>query len=456
MITFNYKRVLLIILSVILYCLDFYQNYINQTDGDLSRVLTEVSEFRFADFRVHGILLPYFYLLNKLFWFIFDIVAFVSTDGVQSIYLTIAIIKAFYIPVLFLSIVNFLKYVFNSFAINFDFSLIILCTVLIYNQNYGFNRAVGIVNHSFIYFCSYALSVSLMIYTTSVYLLKRNILSVVGMFVFGLFGSVNSVIPLGLFVSGCVLNHSKGNNFWLFLREHKFFLIIAVLLLLIKFFSARYLEVENIMGGQMLPLVERYNMLLNVGLKKYFGQWVFAILIMYLFVQFVLRSLGDSEYHVSEFLGSLKFAFIFTIGYIFVLPFFGYKTYRPDIIKADILTPCLLIWNVFIILIILVGFKQKSCDIRIFLINASSVLLLVIFGYKDRVISNPTMQREKNLLDSISVVSYNNASKQYSINISEPIMFWEGMEKDQGLINRNNIFLRRCGILKEGHSYCLD
>jgi hypothetical protein len=453
---FKYKSVLLIVLVIILVCFDFYQNYINQMDGDLSRIMTEVSEFRLDDFRVHGILLPYFFFVNKLFWIVFDAVAYVTNDPVDSIYLTMALIKSVYVPILFLTIINLMKYFYNICLVKLDSRLIILCIILIYNQNFGFNRTVGVVNHSFIYYCSYALPILVMLYFVSVYLLKNSFLSLSLVFVIGLFGNLNPIIPLGLFVSVVILSLVKGKFFLGIFREHKAFFVISLLLVLIKAYSARYLEIENINGGKIMTIAERYVVMFSVGLRKYFGQQVFFILLGYLVIQFVLRFLGHFKYYISDLKEGSKLLLIFWFGYILVLPVFGYKPYRPEIIKADIMTPCLMLLHIFIIVVVITGFRQRISDFRGLVINVVSVLLIVIFGYKDRVIVNPTMQREKYLLDLISIESYSEAGKKSCISITEPIMFWKGMEKDQGLINRNNIFLRRCGVLKDCHSYCVE
>ncbi len=451
MLAFNYRRLLLVLIGILLLGFDFYQNFINQTDGDLSRVLTEIDEIRLADFKIHGILLPYYLLIHKLYWIIFDVVSFCTDDPVDSIYITIALFKSTYVPLLFLTMLNLLKLRANFLDLNLNLKLIILCIILIYNQNFGFNRSLGIVNHSFIYFCSYALAVSLLFYSITVYLVKKSVTSVIFVFVFGLFGSLNPIIPMGLVICAFLVLFIKGENIWHLVRKHKFFLLVSLILVLLKIGSAVYLEVENITCRALMPLIQRYNLLFSEGLDNFFLSMGFFVLFFYVLIQFFLRNRCKSELPRQEFL----FLVIFFIGYISVLPLFGYKPYRPYIIKSDIMTPCLMLLHLLIIFFMITGYSQENLKMRGLLINGTSIILLIVFGYKDRVVSNSTMNRERYLLDSISEKSYKTISEHTCFSISEPIMFWKGMEKNKALIDRNIIFLRRCGVLKEGHSYCL-
>lgn len=262
-------------------------------------------------------------------------------------------------------------------------------------QTNGYAHSIGVIDHSVTYTFFYAMPLTGLLFFLLPYLRwniesktvrQQMIYAVIWIpFAFTLSMSGAIIPPLGCMIGGTVwlyviiktLNQRQFQNEKPPLeRSIPYFSIITLSVFLICCIYSYYVGMYNTENSVYVPLAFRYERLIE-GLKSYFIHDIsFLLLGLILTVNFILikRNKIKITFYVWIMLA-------LSVCFILLLPFGGYRPYRPNIIRNDTFLP---------VILLLFYFVAKSSSIVLCRIEYSKkyvvflAIVMLIFTYADK------------------------------------------------------------------------
>jgi len=377
---------------------------------------------------------------------------------IESLYIAAAIAKTLIqltFVILFSLLINNSK---KLFSIEFALAVILIFPLF---QSFGYNRYMGIIDQSIVYSFFYALPLCLTLVLFSpifkklfhasrvkissagktLTLLLILYLSLNGPLIPAVFLLVSVLIIANLFNSHLKKspNLSLPNQIKTFLiaidRTLFFTLLICCLFSLYSLYIGTF-NSQNI-GGKV-QLVERFQRLPTGLLNLIGGKLGLPILIGMLVINYQLLRTNVTK-QAKKIKGLFIWISIFSIAYILLLPFGGYRLYRINIIRYDTAMP--------IILCLIFLFGLSSHYLIINLTKKSKVIytlvtgtVLLIFTNADRLKEDKSLC-EKNLLHELAACE----EDQLILNCNCTLVEWNTFN-DYAQSELNATFFYNLGI----------
>lgn len=403
------------------------------------------------------------------FWFndVYSFFSLFSKDKIKCLYFTAAIFSLFvqYFLIALLS-------VFISRKIKFwRLSFLVPCILLLpFFQSNGFESQIGIIDQCITYTFFYALPISLFIfYLIPFYLIetstnyiqkwKKNMIAILSI-PFSLFLSFSSplIAPLVLLLLPSII-------IYLFIEKYKiadkidfgdkvkhaisifpYYLLFSFVPYILFCVYSFYIGTFNVENGSSMPLFERYNLLFE-GIPKYFvAKLGLPFILLILVVNFIINKKRNKNYKISL---ATIFLFLLCIVYIFLLPFGGYRNYRPMIIRYDTFIPITIVLLFFVAkgTFLLLG-QLKGIYFKSYLIFIAIILL--VFWIADTPQFNKNECQMSNLYNiknskedlvvlnsNCTILSWINISDpSWGSNISDMLFKWKITDKRKDFVNR--------------------
>ena len=308
-------------------------------------------------------------------------------NPVHSLYASIALLKlAIQLTMLFL-LSQIIAKTNNFRAKDLYLSIILLIPFF---QSFGYNEQMGIIFKPITYTCFYALPLLGLIWFLLPYFLAlRNGHYVyisplrsffMGMLVVALPLSGPLISPLililipmiivGFIMSSSTLRWPPQLNL-----SKSLWLVVIMLLASYAMYLGNY-NIENI-GNQSISLLEKYKRIPMGFAEMLSAKPGLGILLGFMLINIVLvfRVKKSSK----ELKRLLYFVLAFSIIYIFLLPFGGYRSYRPNIVKADVLLPVVIALFIFITSSTIYLIKNQTV-----LYKVITVAIFAIFTWADK------------------------------------------------------------------------
>lgn len=220
-------------------------------------------------------------------------------------------------------------------------------------------------------------------------------------------------------------------------KDILFYFIFVSALSLYSLYIGRYNSENTIVE---ISLLDRYLLLPN-GFIKMFTQLFTLLVIMITINAFLIRKYLNND-QGRKILKFLKWIIIFSFIYILLLPFGGYRVYRPDIISYDTVMP------VTLSLILIFGLSTYFLIFNLsgkFKIVFSSVIIfyLLFYCYQNKP-TKGSNQCERDALNEIS------ESKENIVLVSSEcnVMAWDKI-RDYKKSELNAELLKYWGVTKE-------
>jgi hypothetical protein len=236
-------------------------------------------------------------------------------------------------------------------------------------------------------------------------------------------------------------------RFWqalLNMNKNLLFIFMFVIMLSLYSFYIGTFNSENISSS--IPLIERYK-LLPKGLNKYFtthpGLPLVSIFIGYNL--FLIKRFNKNE-NKKKMMGLLKWIGILSFIYIVLLPFGGYRPYRPYIIRYDVMIPFTISLILLFGLSSFIVLKEISFKHKRFYIGLL-VLFVSFFAYTD----SPEAYKnkcEKNALKKIA----NSPEKIVELEKKCMVMSWSHYENYKRSSTATSL-LRHWNIIEDEKYY---
>lgn len=170
-----------------------------------------------------------------------------------------------------------------------------------------------------------------------------------------------------------------------------YLMLILVLTSLYSFLIGSF----NIENGDSIPLLERYLKLLNGAISTLTIKPAYLYIVILLVVNYFTIIKLNPETKKSKMLVFIKLGITICVIYILLLPFGGFRQYRPNILRFDTLLPVniFLVWAVtFTSFFILT--KTDIKKLKFYL--PSLILVLAIFYFSDKLkFDENVCQKEK-------------------------------------------------------------
>ncbi|MCH3924098.1 MAG: hypothetical protein LKE30_04180 [Bacteroidales bacterium] len=465
------KRILFyvfLVLIVVDVCYSFSQHYNAELDGDMPESVLPLDYVKpiFNDpFGVNTIINQnhhagpnrFFshYLYNRYFNFMpFVLQGFLSP--IQSVYASCAIAKM----IMQLALIFFLTFfTLGSFRVKdrtkFAFIFLFFCSLF---QTCGATRSIGIIDPAITYAFFYAMPLLfLVLYLLPFFfkefydkdIIKNKIILVVYSFVFLVLscfsGATNPAIAF-VFIFTIVLRYfirfikaNKSFNLLFALKNiPQSYLYFLIPLAVLSLYSL-YLGTYNSMYDEPISLIERYKLLPKGFLNMFLaGKGGFSFLFGFCLLNtiFIYRNHRNEGKHVVNL---FEWIMIFSIVYILLLPFGGYRPYRPYIIRYDTIIAIsfsLIFYLVYSSLFLIENIKTKR-NIKWYYCLLGFIILLFT------VADNPAYWRNDNeektmqeiasskdrvvaLKENCTIISWTNPQKKEdSENASRLMYFWK-------------------------------
>lgn len=277
---------------------------------------------------------------HKVYAFIHSLVS----DPIKSVYLTTAS-AAMVVHGLFLWVVQGYVFVQKNSGWFHRVLLLLLSSVFIqYNALY---ESIGLIDRSPSYIFFYGLPLMLMaLFFMPLYRAyqKNNAVSLrwtLMACVFALPLSLSSVLVQPIYFVACAVGalawfHPMASKWRAFLKQPRVYIGLGVFLLccLYAFYVARFNSEKN----TSIELGQRY-LLLFKGLWHLVSRnWIWPVLLAFVglntfLLKYLSPSVRQAVYHRGMVLG------LFVMLYIFLLPLGGYRSYRPLIVRYDVIIP---------------------------------------------------------------------------------------------------------------------
>lgn len=358
-------------------------------------------------------------------------------DPVESVYFAQTLSKTLIQIMLILLITVF---AFGKFAV-FDFRFWgAVCLVFPLFQTFGSYRAMAIIDASVTYTFFYALPIIfLIIYFMPLFMkyfwekkisryeiiikilwvplgivvclsgpLNPGIALIIVflLFIFYLFQHFSTINAKSRLKKIILLIKSIPKDYWYF------GLIISILSLYSLYIGSFNNQFEN----EQIPVKERFAMLPQGIYKTFCSDFCYILLLITIVVNyFLLRfSKAKSSIDLKKLNRVYGWIILFMVFYILLLPFGGYRDYRPLIIRYDTFIPVNLLFFflfAFSTLSVIKGFSPKKNTVYISLI----AVILILLTIRDNATTKPSNLREKQWIYRIA------ESSQEIIEIDEDI-----------------------------------
>jgi len=418
--TNNKKRVILVLLILLVYLVQFILIKDTRIDGDVMNLMVNnyQQDILLHKFGIQNIFSDIKYAnSNRYISFLCQHIFFVSFDSVYSIfksffpkhefiYIYIAFAKLlvqFFISILLCQLISIDK---SKICLNF-----LIITLLV--QHFGFYGQFGIIDHSITYLFFYG--ITMIGHLSQFIILKKYYKN---------FNLINATVFLGiswLTVFSGSINYAIQLVTIPFLlyyfRKEKNILLKTTLILSWFFGILSYLvNLQNIEGqDSSVTIIMRYGLALKGLFILIFHHIGWAILLLFLYYQFKIYS-KNNTLKIDK--GIIRSVIGFILLYLILIPMGGYRPYRPYIIRYDVIIPISLC--VFGMIIYL---NQFLVSIK----NYSKILLLfclILFGFQFYKIDRNANQEEKKILAEIE------NSKNLKIKVSKGSKFlaWDKIE----------------------------
>jgi hypothetical protein len=412
-------RILIIVFLIFDLIFSFIQHYHKSLDGDMATIVLGYPEVMHDPFGINVVLHQQVYGGTNRFFAHWTMSQYFKTaplfiqnftSPVESIYISCALAKTI-IQAIIIVVLAFLvsggKDVRNS---NLLLGAVLITPLF---QTNGYNGYMGIINASITYTFFYSFWIAMtLLFVVAIhnYLLNnyRNAISTGRIILLSCFsivlalgGPLNAALLLiGMFVillQTWISNSSGINGQKSIKRIPSKLLFLGIttgLICLYSVYLGRF-NAENFFHS--IPLSERYA-LLPKGLINLFTQKLGpALLLFTIILNLVLISRTKND--IQKFLMTqVKWIGLFILIYILILPFGGYREYRPNIIRSDTFLPVIIcmvyVFGATTLFLINTRFRMKSAYITFIF------LLLLIFTVSDKSIKREN-DCEKNALYKI-------------------------------------------------------
>ncbi len=273
-------------------------------------------------------------------------------NPIDSVYLAAALAKIV-LQLLLLTILCF--YITGKTKIlSFDF-LVAAVLVAPFFQTNGYRHYMGIIDPSITYTFFYALPCALLLmfyfsfFRNSGYkeMFPQNRVLLILLFLLSIFVSLNGPLVPGIVLTITLTfflkkwKEGNKNKMGLNVFKHipKAYSILFVLISLFCIYSL-FIGVNNsIFLEESLPVSTRY-LRIPMGIYKILTQKIgFPVLIIAIVINIFLVSRYFKNPETRGMIGFFKWIALFSLLYIILLPFGGYKNYRPNIIRYDTFIP---------------------------------------------------------------------------------------------------------------------
>jgi hypothetical protein len=414
-------RILFIVLLLLDLLFSFTQHYYKSLDGDMATIVLGYPEVMNDPFGINVVLHQQVYGGTNRFFAHWTMSQYFKTaplliqnftTPIESIYVSCALAKTIIQAIIILTLA-FLISRSKDFR-NFNFLLSAVLITPLFQTN-GYSGYMGIINASITYAFFYSFWVAMtLLFLTGIhkYIFKNNwnnlnttrlILLLSFSIVLALGGPLNAaIIPIGMFV---ILLRTWFTNTTCIKAQKSIIKIPRKLLLLssltglICIYSI-YLgmfNAENFFHN--IPLSERYSVLPK-GLINIFTQKLGPVLLLFTIIANLILISRIKENNGNYILSKAKWIGLFILIYILILPFGGYREYRPNIVRSDTFLPVIIcmiyLFGATTLFLVNSQFRLKSAYITFIL------LVLLIFTVADKFVKREN-DCEKSALSKIAL-----------------------------------------------------
>lgn len=282
------------------------------------------------------------------------------TSPINSIYVSCALAKTIiHFGLLFILVF----YITGRISLFDSDNLLVAALIIPLFQTHGYNSEMGIIDHSITYTFFYALPLLLLLIfffpffnaafhgnkhkfsrTKIIFVLT---LAVIILFNGPLNPAVLLVICLFVLLYQLITNYFNNRNGNLFFQKMilsvkksitqiNLIFVFVVLLCIYSLFIGRN-NSENLWAS--ISLTERYSKLFNGFHKQFFVHLGLGLLIFMVLMNYLIIKQNESKEYGTRVLFWIKCVFILSAIYILLLPFGGYREYRPNILRYDTFMP---------------------------------------------------------------------------------------------------------------------
>ena len=417
-------RVLLILFIFIDLAISFNQYYNTPTDGDLTYIVLPADKYRpvlsdpFGIYAIsnnskHSEANRFFSITTTRAYFkTIPFVAQTMMSPISSIYFSAAVFKLLtqLLIILLLSAII-------SGGLNLKDDTFILSSLLlsIFFQVGGYGSTMGIIDGAITYTISYTLPVALFLLLLYPLAIKHFhnqdaplnqffavLLSLIA-FVIPFFGNqipilVISILLLSIFIKFFYLKQKVNILNIISDKKLKAGLLLALIVCLYSFFLSFYNSDRNLLD---VSIVERYKKIPIGMFNIVFGKPGLWILILLIFVNTILLKKSGNEKSASFSL-TLKWASVFILIYVLLLPFDGYYEFKPNIIRRDNFLPCILILIFLFVQSSVYLVKQNSNKGKIHKMLAAYMLLVILLF---TIADSPSLRKDNCQRASLEMLS---------------------------------------------------
>lgn len=325
------------------------------------------------------------------------------TTAINSVYLSCALAKIIIQIFIIYLLAIYISGCRNIFKMDFLIAATLITPLF---QTLGYNRTMGIIDQSIIYTFFYALSLGLLLlfflpFFNSIYRnkpLKFSLTMTILMAIFIIVLSFNGPLIPGIVMIICpiilfriVLDNYQKIELISFheriiqsiLKTNVYLLIFFIGISLLSLYSIYIGQNNSLNFENSVSISERFSLLPKGILSILTSKLGLPLLLLMIIINsIVIRNHYYSE-QSKKILNLLKWIFLFAIIYIFLLPFGGYRIYRPFILRYDTFMPITL--GLMFIFGISTLFLIKNISAKYKMIYIISVFIyILIFTIADK------------------------------------------------------------------------
>jgi hypothetical protein len=360
------------------------------------------------------------------------------TEPIDSIYLSVAIIKIFIQILIIYLLAVYISDAVNIFRLEFLLAAIIITPLF---QTSGYNRYMGIIDQSAIYAIFYALPLGLLLLFFLPFFRSSpgDGISMPGISVKILLALLIPVLSLnGPLVPGVVLivcplvllimwigNYRQsemipGLQRMLYSAKklpgfYWFYFTAISLFCLYSLYIGRN-NALNISGS--VPLLERYSRLPEGIYRVLTSKLGFPLLLVAIITNLIIIRKHYRSEETGRIISMVRWTGVFSLIFILLLPLGGYRFYRENVIRYDTIMP-VTIGIIFIFGLTTLTLARRMTGGYRMAYFAGIALLLLIFTNADRL-DTKGYECERNALQTIA----HSPDKTVRINTDCPVMDW--------------------------------
>lgn len=217
--------------------------------------------------------------------------------------------------------------------------------------------------------------------------------------------------------------------------DYLFFLIPVSCLSIYSLYLGTHNDVNSL---YQMPISDLFKLIPKGIILQFFQKPAFPILILLIIINLILLKRSKSK-QATSLLKTYMWAFVFCIIYIMLLPFGGYRDYRPYVLRYDTILPVtIIIFYISTTSSFLLINSLNSIPKRLYI--SVIVIVLLAFVNADRPNFNDNVC-EKNALSLISVT----ALDSISLNCDCKVIAWNKQSSYEDNY-QNAIMLHKWGI----------